>query len=111
MHFSPYLLTRRVMDWAMAVWDSDTQVQSSYSHFMQLIRDVFEHPAGIWDISLQLLQLRQGGDTAADYAPTFVHCQHKAAGRPGTQSGILRGPQHHVLICHQPPCAFTILIF
>ncbi|KAK3571262.1 hypothetical protein QTP86_005976 [Hemibagrus guttatus] len=45
--------------------------RSSFSHFAGLIREVFEYPAGGKDISVQLMELRQGTDTAADYAITF----------------------------------------
>ncbi|KAK3539334.1 hypothetical protein QTP70_001208 [Hemibagrus guttatus] len=36
-----------------------------------MIREVFEYPAGGKDISLQLMELRQGSETAADYAIRF----------------------------------------
>ncbi|KAK3553596.1 hypothetical protein QTP70_005767, partial [Hemibagrus guttatus] len=65
------LLTNRALEWASAVWDADPQIRSSFSHFAGLIREVFEYPAGGKDISVQLMELRQGTDTAADYAITF----------------------------------------
>ncbi|KAK3516480.1 hypothetical protein QTP70_017817, partial [Hemibagrus guttatus] len=65
------LLTDRALEWASAVWDADPQIRSSFSHFAGLIREVFEYPAGGKDISVQLMELRQGTDTAADYAITF----------------------------------------
>ncbi|KAK3548422.1 hypothetical protein QTP70_012843 [Hemibagrus guttatus] len=58
-------------EWASAVWDADPQIRSSFSHFAGLIREVFEYPVGGKDISVQLMELRQGTDTAADYAITF----------------------------------------
>ncbi|KAK3509259.1 hypothetical protein QTP70_027039 [Hemibagrus guttatus] len=65
------LLTSRALEWASAVWDADPQVRSSFSYFAELIREVFEYPAGGKDISTQLMELRQGSDTAADYAIKF----------------------------------------
>ncbi|KAK3551701.1 hypothetical protein QTP70_022566, partial [Hemibagrus guttatus] len=65
------LLTDRALEWASVVWDADPQIRSSFSHFAGLIREVFEYPAGGKDISVQLMELRQGTDTAADYAITF----------------------------------------
>ncbi|KAK3544099.1 hypothetical protein QTP86_001557, partial [Hemibagrus guttatus] len=65
------LLTSRALEWASAVWDADHQVRSSFSYFAELIREVFEYPAGGKDISTQLMELRQGSDTAADYAIKF----------------------------------------
>ncbi|KAK3546890.1 hypothetical protein QTP86_003812 [Hemibagrus guttatus] len=65
------LLTDRALEWASAVWDADPQIRSSFSHFAGLIREVFGYPAGGKDISIQLMELRQGTDTAADYAITL----------------------------------------
>ncbi|KAK3562994.1 hypothetical protein QTP86_013260 [Hemibagrus guttatus] len=61
----------RALEWASVVWDADPQIRSSFSHFAGLIREVFEYPAGGKDISVQLMELRQGTDTAADYAIMF----------------------------------------
>ncbi|KAK3563471.1 hypothetical protein QTP86_030077 [Hemibagrus guttatus] len=61
----------RALEWASAVWDADHQVRSSFSYFVELIWEVFEYPAGGKDISTQLMELRQGSDTAADYAIKF----------------------------------------
>ncbi|KAK3565299.1 hypothetical protein QTP86_004795 [Hemibagrus guttatus] len=38
---------------------------------MGMIREVFEHPAGSKDISVQLMELRQGSEATADYAIRF----------------------------------------
>ncbi|KAK3566461.1 hypothetical protein QTP86_033942 [Hemibagrus guttatus] len=65
------LLTSRALQWANAVWDADHQVRPSFSYFAELIWEVFEYPAGGKDISTQLMELRQGSDTAADYAIKF----------------------------------------
>ncbi|KAK3513819.1 hypothetical protein QTP70_028868 [Hemibagrus guttatus] len=58
-------------EWASAVWDADPQVKSSFACFAGMIREVFEYPVGGKDISLQLMELRQGSETAADYAIRF----------------------------------------
>ncbi|KAK3510982.1 hypothetical protein QTP70_027786 [Hemibagrus guttatus] len=65
------LMTDRALEWASAVWDADPQVKSSFAYFAGMIREVFEYPAGGKDISLQLMELRQGSETAADYAISF----------------------------------------
>lgn len=49
------LLTRRALDWASGVWD---QICRSMGYFWM-------------DVSLQLLQLRQGTDSAADFIVKF----------------------------------------
>ncbi|KAK3518306.1 hypothetical protein QTP86_003743, partial [Hemibagrus guttatus] len=53
------------------VWDADPLIRASYSHFEEGIREVFEHPAGGKDISVQLMEIRQGSESAADYAIRF----------------------------------------
>ncbi|MGL5840211.1 MAG: hypothetical protein ACRCYK_00025, partial [Aeromonas hydrophila] len=65
------LLSSRALEWATAVWDADPQVRSSFSYFAGMIRKVFEHPASGKDISVQLMELRQGSEAAADYAIRF----------------------------------------
>ncbi|KAK3533097.1 hypothetical protein QTP70_006768 [Hemibagrus guttatus] len=65
------LLSSRALEWASAVWDADPQVRSSFSYFAGMIREVFEYPAGGKDISVQLMELRQGSEAAADYAIRF----------------------------------------
>uniref|UniRef100_A0A9J7ZGW9 Gypsy retrotransposon integrase-like protein 1 n=1 Tax=Cyprinus carpio carpio TaxID=630221 RepID=A0A9J7ZGW9_CYPCA len=65
------LLTGKALEWATAVWDHDTHIQQSYSYFTQLIRDVFQYPAGGMDAATQLTQLRQGNRPASDYAIQF----------------------------------------
>ncbi|KAK3518026.1 hypothetical protein QTP70_033021 [Hemibagrus guttatus] len=65
------LLSCRALEWVSAVWDADPQVRSSFSYFVGMIREIFEHPAGGKDISVQLMELRQGSEAAADYAIRF----------------------------------------
>ncbi|KAK3570790.1 hypothetical protein QTP86_026340 [Hemibagrus guttatus] len=65
------LLTSKALEWASMVWDADPQIRLSFSYFTGLIREVFEYPAGGKNISLQLMELRQGSDTAVDYAIKF----------------------------------------
>ncbi|KAK3558232.1 hypothetical protein QTP86_013970 [Hemibagrus guttatus] len=65
------LLMSRALEWASAIWDADPQVRLSFSYFAGMIREVFEYPAGGKDISIQLMKLRQGSESAADYAIRF----------------------------------------
>ncbi|KAK3570605.1 hypothetical protein QTP86_023662 [Hemibagrus guttatus] len=65
------LLTGKALEWASAVWDADPLIRSSSSYFAGMIREVFQYPAGRKDISLQLMELRQGSDSVADYAIKF----------------------------------------
>ncbi|KAK3565202.1 hypothetical protein QTP86_001013 [Hemibagrus guttatus] len=65
------LLSSRALEWALAVWDADPLVRSSFSYFAGMIREVFEHPVGGKNISVQLMELRQGSKAAADYAIRF----------------------------------------
>ncbi|KAL0172866.1 hypothetical protein M9458_033177 [Cirrhinus mrigala] len=61
----------RAINWASAVWDSDSQLKSSVDYFLQQIREVFQYPAGGRDISTQLINITQGNRTAAEYAVEF----------------------------------------
>ncbi|KAK3564330.1 hypothetical protein QTP86_014818 [Hemibagrus guttatus] len=54
------LLTDRALEWASAVWDADPQIKASYDYFSGMIKEVFEYPAGGKDISVRLMELRQG---------------------------------------------------
>ncbi|KAK3542912.1 hypothetical protein QTP70_006535 [Hemibagrus guttatus] len=65
------LLTDRALEWASAVWDPDPQIKASYDYFSGMIKEVFEYPAGGKDISVRLMELRQGAKAAADYAIWF----------------------------------------
>ncbi|KAK3507047.1 hypothetical protein QTP70_002438 [Hemibagrus guttatus] len=65
------LLTGKALEWASAVWDANPLIRASYSHFEKGICEVFEHPAGGEDISVQLMEIRQGSESAADYAIRF----------------------------------------
>lgn len=65
------LLMGRVIDWAAAVWDTDTRFKTSVDYFIQQLCEVFEYPAGGKSISTQLLNISQGSRTAAAYAIEF----------------------------------------
>ncbi|KAK3535047.1 hypothetical protein QTP70_002233 [Hemibagrus guttatus] len=65
------LLTDRDLEWASAIWDADSQIKTSYDYFAGMIREVFQYPAGGKDISVRLMELRQGSEAAADYAIRF----------------------------------------
>ncbi|KAK3524658.1 hypothetical protein QTP86_000497 [Hemibagrus guttatus] len=65
------LLTDRALEWVSAVWDADPQIKASYDYFAGMIRAVFEYLAGSKDISLRLMELRQGSEAAAYYVIRF----------------------------------------
>ncbi len=65
------LLTGRALEWATAIWEDDHAAFPSFASFTQNFREVFEHPAGGKEVGEQLLSLRQGGGSAADYALSF----------------------------------------
>uniref|UniRef100_A0A4W5KFP9 CCHC-type domain-containing protein n=1 Tax=Hucho hucho TaxID=62062 RepID=A0A4W5KFP9_9TELE len=64
------LLTGRAIEWAAAVWDSDSRLRYSMEYFIQL-REVFEYPAGGQDVSTRIMNITQGNRTAAEYAIEF----------------------------------------
>ncbi|KAK3572409.1 hypothetical protein QTP86_032629 [Hemibagrus guttatus] len=61
----------KALEWASAVWGADPLIRSSFSYFTGMIWEVFQYPAGGKDISLQLMELRQGSDSVADYVIKF----------------------------------------
>ncbi len=65
------LLTGRALDWATAVWEGGNMAFPSFRNFMQQFREVFEHSVDGKEVGEQLLALRQGSSTVADYALTF----------------------------------------
>ncbi len=65
------LLTGRALEWATAIWEDDHAAFPSFASFTQKFKEVFEHPAGGKEVGEQLLSLRQGGGSAADYALSF----------------------------------------
>ncbi|MGL4600325.1 MAG: reverse transcriptase domain-containing protein, partial [Plesiomonas sp.] len=69
--FVSSLLTGKALEWATAVWNYGRSSFSSFSNFVQRFREVFEHPEGGRDASDQLLTLRQGRNTAAEFALSF----------------------------------------
>lgn len=64
-------LTRQVMDWATAVWSGDGIVTSSYNRFIHAFRVILDHPVYGKTEEQQLLRLKQGHLTVADYAIKF----------------------------------------
>ncbi|KAI2646625.1 Transposon Tf2-6 polyprotein [Labeo rohita] len=65
------LLTGRALDWATALWEGEHTTFPSFTVFLQSFREVFDHSAYGEEAGEQLLALRQGRSTAADYALTF----------------------------------------
>ncbi len=65
------LLTGRALDWATAVWEGGNMAFPSFRNFMRQFREVFEHAVDGKEVGEQLLALRQGSSTAADFALTF----------------------------------------
>jgi len=65
------LLYGKAIDWASAVWETDSQFRSSFEYLLHQLSEVFEYPEGGKDISIQLLHMSQGIRTAADFAIEF----------------------------------------
>ncbi|KAL0165102.1 hypothetical protein M9458_040855, partial [Cirrhinus mrigala] len=65
------LLTGRALDWATAVWSLDRPAFPSFTVFLQSFKGVFQPSSESGEAGEQILALRQGRRTAADYALTF----------------------------------------
>lgn len=64
-------LTGKALEWATAVVDAAGWLNFSYMEFMTQFRAVFDHPPEGKEAGEKLLRLRQGTQSAADYAMTF----------------------------------------
>ncbi len=65
------LLTGRALDWATAIWEGNRLSFTTYDTFIRQFREVFEHSASGKEVGEELIALRQGNRTAADYTLTF----------------------------------------
>ena len=65
------LLTGRALEWATAICERGEDKLGSYVGFMALFRVVFDQPPEGREGGERLLQLRQDGQTAEEYALTF----------------------------------------
>ncbi len=86
------LLTGRALEWATVVLSEDHSVFPSFSAFILWFKEVFEHPTGGKEAGEQLLSLRQGRGSVADYALSF-HTLAAQTGLPGwsSQTTLLQG--------------------
>ncbi|KAL0173541.1 hypothetical protein M9458_029509, partial [Cirrhinus mrigala] len=65
------LLTGKALDWATAVWDLNRPSFPSFKEFLRRFKEVFDYPEGGEGAGEQILMLRQGKNTAAEFALTF----------------------------------------
>ncbi len=65
------LLTGRALEWATAILEGNRTSFPSYNNFLRQFREVFEHSASGKEVGEELLALRQGNSTAADYTLAF----------------------------------------
>lgn len=65
------LLTGRALEWITAVWHEDGTAFTTFTDFLIRFREVFDHPREGKGAGERLLELSQGGLTAAEYALNF----------------------------------------
>lgn len=65
------LLRGKALEWASAVWETQSNVASTYPMFTSEMRKLFDHPVRGRDASKRLHALRQGTRGVADYAIEF----------------------------------------
>ncbi|KAI2644755.1 Retrotransposon-derived protein PEG10 [Labeo rohita] len=82
--FVTSLLSGRALEWATAVWRLDRPTFPSFANFLQEFKKVFQPCTESGDAGEQIMALRQGRGTAADYALSFRTL--------ATQSGWNDGP-------------------
>ncbi|KAK3518313.1 hypothetical protein QTP86_003673, partial [Hemibagrus guttatus] len=101
-HYAP---SDWALEWASAVWDADPQIKASYDYFSGMIKEVFEYPAGGKDISVRLMELRQGSEAAADYAIRFRTLAAQSGWNDAALWAVFRAGLHPALqselACHE----------
>ena len=65
------LLRGRALDWATALWEGSPGLFSSCSEFVGEFKKVFDHSVQTREAASQLLSLRQGSRSVADYSIDF----------------------------------------
>ncbi|KAL0150314.1 hypothetical protein M9458_054422 [Cirrhinus mrigala] len=65
------LLSGRALDWATAVWRLDQPTFPSFQAFLQRFKEVFQPSSESGEAGEQIMALKQGRTTAADYALSF----------------------------------------
>ncbi len=65
------LLTGKALDWVTAVWNFNRPAFTSFESFLQRFRAVFDLPEGGDAAGEQILTLKQGRNTAAEFALAF----------------------------------------
>ncbi|KAL0150331.1 hypothetical protein M9458_054333 [Cirrhinus mrigala] len=69
--FVTSLLSGRALEWATPVWRLDRPTFPSFAYFLQEFKKVFQPCTESGDAGEQIMALRQGRRTAADYALSF----------------------------------------
>uniref|UniRef100_A0A674PMU1 Gypsy retrotransposon integrase-like protein 1 n=1 Tax=Takifugu rubripes TaxID=31033 RepID=A0A674PMU1_TAKRU len=85
--FMVNLLSGRAAQWATAVLENQTPASSSFPFFTAELRRVFDHPIQSSEASSQILSLRQGPSSVADYSIRF----RILAARSGWNDAALQG--------------------
>ncbi|KAI2665770.1 Transposon Tf2-9 polyprotein [Labeo rohita] len=65
------LLTGKALEWATAVWDLGQSTYPTFATFLQSFKEVFQPSPESSEAGEQIVALRQGRRTAADYALDF----------------------------------------
>ncbi|KAL0150989.1 hypothetical protein M9458_053716 [Cirrhinus mrigala] len=80
------LLSGQALDWATAVWRLDQPTFPSFQAFLQRFKEVFQPSSENGEAAEQIMALKQGRRTAADYALSF----HTLAAQSGWNDGPLK---------------------
>lgn len=65
------LLQGKALDWATAMWQSNSDIHNDYKKFVQELKKVFDHPVQGKEASKRLLTIRQGSRSVAEYSVEF----------------------------------------
>ncbi|KAK3532216.1 hypothetical protein QTP86_009486 [Hemibagrus guttatus] len=107
-----FALERRGMKGLRVGISADPQIKASYDYSSGMIKEVFEYPAGGKDISVCLMELRQGSEAAADYAIRFRTLAAQSGWNDAALWAVFRAGLHPALqselACHEQFVATAI---
>ena len=64
-------LKGNALEWASALWDSDSPVNDNFDLFVAEMRKVFDHPVEGGNAAKRLISLRQGSRSVAEFSVEF----------------------------------------
>ncbi|KAM4795969.1 2-oxoglutarate receptor 1 [Rhinophrynus dorsalis] len=68
---SSIVVTEEVLTWANPLWETDKPIVYNFTEFVDSFRKIFDKPGRVASASKNLMTIRQGANTVADYSIEF----------------------------------------